>query len=329
MHLKISDVIQLLKIVNSFLDDNKKANQNQVLKQIRFQKIHRGTSFPNYIDSKQFCLDAKILKETRDFLYFTPLGNDVFEHIDSSKFNKIIIEKCIFNNYFSDIIIPILTKFHKTKENELWYEVNEISRLFIGTNILEILYGLEFLQQPDPKKIIVNPQFLNDELIEDSIKNTRKQSQADIEEALVILKKRGQIAEKFVLKYEKDRLKKRFPDKANRVKQISDDWANKGYDIESFNGEGDDILPDRFIEVKGSSGKKFNIFWSQNEIKKAKEFGDEYWIYFVSEINVDTEKCPNYPEMIQNPFERIKPYENNLDDEFLKKFESLHITKND
>lgn len=329
MNLSIFDVIQLLKSVNSFIDENKKANQNQVLIHFRLQKITCGTSSPNYLDSKQFCLDAKILKENGDFLYFTSLGVNIFDAVDSSDFNKVIIEKCIFNNYFSEIITSILSKFHKTTENELWYERDEIYKLFRGTIILEILHNVGFLQQVGSKKIIVNPQFLNDDVIEDSIKSKRKDSQADIDKSLIIQKKIGQIAEKFVLKYEKQRLAKDGKlDKANRVEQISNDWANKGYDIESFDGDGDDILPDRFIEVKGTSRKKFSIFWSQNEIKKAKELGDEYWIYFVSEINSETKECPNEPEMIQNPFDRIKPNENNPDDEFMKKFESLHVTRN-
>ena len=119
-------------------------------------------------------------------------------------------------------------------------------------------------------------------------------------------------------------------DQANRVKQISNDWANKGYDIDSFNGEGEDILPDRFIEVKGTSGKAFSIFWSENEISKAKQLGDEYWIYFVSEINLEDvdNECPNDPKCIQNPYDKIKPYEKNPNDEYAKKIKSIHVTKN-
>ncbi len=329
MKIKISHVIQLLKSVKSSLHSNDKANQNQVQKYFRQQKITQGTLSPNYLDSKQFCLDAKILKENGDSLYFTSLGNNIFKKIDLPEFNKTIVEKCLFNNYFSEIITPILSQFHKTKENELWYETNEICRLFKGNLIsIEFLYDVGFLQHGS-KKITLNPEFLDEDVIEDSIKNKRKQSQADIDQSLLIQKKIGQIAEKFVLEYEKNRLTKRgFTDKADRVEQISDDWANKGYDIDSFNGEGDDILPDRFIEVKGTSRKKFSIFWSENEIKKAKELGDEYWIYFVSEINTETGECPNDPEMIQNPFDKIKPYENNPDDDYVKKIESIHITKN-
>ncbi len=329
MNLSISYVIQLLKSVNSFIDENKKANQNQVLKHFQLQKITQGTSSPNYLDSKQFCLDAKILKENGNFLYFTPLGNSIFDAIDLPEFNRVIVEKCIFNNYFSEIITPILSKFHKTEQNELWYEINEIYKLFKKTNILEILYDVGFLhEEVDSKKIIVNPQFLNDDIIKESIKSKRKQSQAEIDDSLLIQKKIGQTAEKIVLKYEKDRLTKLgSSDKSQRVEQISDDWANKGYDIESFNGEGEDILPDRFIEVKGSSGKRFSIFWSQNEIKKAKELGDEYWIYFVPEIDINTDDHGKI-ERIQNPFDKIKPYENNPDDDYMKKIESIHITKN-
>jgi len=181
------------------------------------------------------------------------------------------------------------------------------------------------------EKIIIKSEFLHSGLVQENIQSKKPQSQKEIDDKLILQKQIGQIAEKFVLKFERDRLIKEGKlDQAKRVKQISDDWANKGYDIESFNGEGDDILPDRFIEVKGTSGKEFSIFWSQNEISKAKQLGDEYWIYFVSEINVDAigNECPNDPKWIQNPFDKIKPYEKNPDDEYMKKDGTIHVTKN-
>ena len=90
----------------------------------------------------------------------------------------------------------------------------------------------------------------------------------------------------------------------------------------------DDLIPDRFIEVKGTTGKNFSIFWSQNEIEAAQELGVKYWIYFVREIDVENETAPNEPEMIPNAFYEIDPFDNDPDNkEFVKKSESIHVTK--
>jgi len=330
---RIFHIIQLLQHLKSFIGEKRKTNQNAFEKYFQIKKIPDKTSYPDYYESKKFCLNAKLIEEKENFLNFTKLGESILKNYNPGnieKFNEEIVEKCLTNNYFSNILIPILAKFHNNKQNELWYEQKEVFDLFKTTKILPILYDVEFLLPPKLEKIFVNPIYAKNYIIEQSINNKRPQSQSDIDDSLLKQKKIGQIAEKFVLEYERERLTKLgCPDKAKKVEQISEDWANKGYDIESFNGkESDDILPDRFIEVKGTAGRKFSIFWSENEIETAKELRGEYWIYFVSEINTETEKPPNEPERIQNPFEKIKPYENNTYDEFTKKFESLHITKN-
>ena len=178
-------------------------------------------------------------------------------------------------------------------------------------------------------QIVVNSIYQKNEIIKEQQTKKRKISQIQLEKTLEIEKKVGQIAEKIVLNFEKNRLEKDgYLKKAEKVEQISEDWANKGYDIESFDGPGEEILPDRFIEVKGTTGKNFSIFWSENEIKKAKELREKYWIYFVSEIDIENETSPKDPERIQDPFIEIDPYNNNENNDFNKKSESIHVTKN-
>lgn len=50
---------------------------------------------------------------------------------------------------------------------------------------------------------------------------------------------------------------------------VTDEFANAGYDIESFQNL-DSIIIDRFIEVK-SFENKIQFYWSKNELEKAKE----------------------------------------------------------
>ena len=50
------------------------------------------------------------------------------------------------------------------------------------------------------------------------------------------------------------------------------------------------------------------------------ELGKRYWIYFVSEIDIENKTSPNIPEMIQDPFNRIDPLNINPENtEFDKK----------
>ena len=80
--------------------------------------------------------------------------------------------------------------------------------------------------------------------------------------------------------------------------------------------------PDRLIEVKGSTGDDFDIFWSQNEIETARENRDKYWIYFVPGVNIKS-KTSKDPILIPDPITNV------LDsDQYKEKKETLHLIKN-
>jgi len=239
------------------------------------------------------------------------------------------------NNYFSNILIPILQKFKINKQNNLWAEPETVFELFKSTNnmdLVNILYNIEFFILEE--QVSVNPIYADNFIIAKTVENQKPQSQSELDEKLLKQKLIGQYAEEVVLNYERQRLVDLgCIEQAKRVNQISIDDTKRGYDIESFNGiESDNIFPDRFIEVKGTTGKEFSFFWSENEIEKAKDLQNEYWIYSVIEIdlNVESEKYTIEPEMIPDPYSRIRPYEENTpNDEFLKKQKkTFHITKN-
>jgi len=112
----------------------------------------------------------------------------------------------------------------------------------------------------------------------------------------------GEMAEKFVLQWEKKRLK----NQGNRteslcVKRISKKRINAGYDIESFNGTAKFLEHDRFIEVKGSGDPKVRFVWTQNEMMKAAELGNKYWIYFVGGIERRRKRMTREPVTLCDP----------------------------
>ena len=95
------------------------------------------------------------------------------------------------------------------------------------------------------------------------------------------LKKVGDVGEELVVEMEKRRLfKLGRKDLADRVVHASKEIGDGlGYDIESFNVEGE-IVEKMYIEVKATTGgvsKPFDV--SANEVEVSSEIGDNYYIY--------------------------------------------------
>ena len=109
--------------------------------------------------------------------------------------------------------------------------------------------------------------------------------------------KRGLEAEIFVLKLERERL----PQKAYKIKRISDFDVSAGYDIVSFS-DSDSAVYDRFIEVKCYLGSP-HFYWSENEVDVAKRKGERYILCLVDYTRITEEGYE--PEYISNPYEVI------------------------
>jgi hypothetical protein len=131
-------------------------------------------------------------------------------------------------------------------------------------------------------------------------------SSRDLLRRISFQNKLGGHAEKLVLSYEKERLRKanrKFQAEMARV--ISKLRPSAGYDIESFDGNKKNIAYDRFIEVKACSEDKIRFYWTKNECNKAKELKDRYWIYLVKNLQL-SKKGPIIPIMFKNPINIFK-----------------------
>jgi len=87
----------------------------------------------------------------------------------------------------------------------------------------------------------------------------------------------GQIAEEWVVEYEKSRLDGH--PLGELIEKISDTDVTAGFDIRSFDSL-ESAVPSRHIEVKSYHGE-LEFHWSENEIDAAKRLGTSYWIYLV------------------------------------------------
>jgi len=156
------------------------------------------------------------------------------------------------------------------------------SNLFISANCTELF-----------ETLVVNS------LREKNQRQKRKISLLELKTRLDGQEELGEKAEIFVLDFEQQRLQGHSS--VERIRRVSEDCANAGFDIESFN-DNESVFVDRFIEVKSYSENAV-FYWSQNEIETAKELAEKYFLYLVDRNKMSQS---NYaPRIFQNPYQKI------------------------
>jgi len=322
MVIKLKQIPKLLEIIKKFeITDNTKPIISYVEKTFNNSPV-TDAIYPDFNDLGNFCKNAGLLIFDNNMIKITELGNRIFEKIEKNpnfdaQTKKLFVENCFLQGFFSSLIKEGLSRFVKDN-NHIWAPSEKVFDLFSDKSLLPLLYECDLLTLIGDK-VILNPAYAH----KINLKTTKqvRLTQKQIDTQLKLMKKIGEIAEEIVLEYEKKRLSKlghKF--EASKVQQISPNYANAGYDIVSFNEKTFDGEYDRFIEVKGSSGKEIDFHWSENEIKTAEELGNRYWLYFVNNIDLYMRSSPQEPLKIQNPFDNIFKNSN-----YVKKSESYHI----
>lgn len=120
--------------------------------------------------------------------------------------------------------------------------------------------------------------------------STRKVSIEELEKRLIKDRELGEQAEKFAMQYEK--IKLHDSGISLEPEQISLIDASAGFDILSFFSN--NIENEKYIEVK-SCDEKYAFHISENEIKKAKTYGDRYYLYLFNRYEKSIKE-------IQNPY---------------------------
>lgn len=212
---------------------------------------------------------------------------------------QIISERIVFKGAWS-IHARSLFEFFSVNQSTATYELSTIdTSLPITQNAtvhffkyLGILQDGEFVIQVDKKY---------SELVYQLTADSKAISEQQLEKMLMENNKLGAKAEQAVVDFEKRRLVKMGKNvQAELVKRISTINTAAGYDVESFDGSTDDIFPNRFIEVKATTGDEIRFYWTNNEIEVAHKKKKKYWIYMMKSFK---ENKPNEstPIMIQNP----------------------------
>lgn len=152
-----------------------------------------------------------------------------------------------------------------------------------SSSLLEVLDELVFEESDKKQNNDLNydlPKF-NPVNIQVKEKKEKAKTNSKLRKPSPPSKKVGDAGEKYVYEYEKNKLLScGMENLANKiVKQYEDLSTFPGYDIQSFDEDGNEI----YIEVKSTKGKSKNYFEiSENEINAARSLGENYFIYQVT-----------------------------------------------
>lgn len=222
--------------------------------------------------------------------------NSVNQMID--KFNEFLFLALKNDDEFHNIFCS------EHLSHDIIYKSLQINNAAFGlkhTNFKQLLIDFRVIKNhptPEINYFIINVRYkkLFDKTVLPEIKK-RKIGIEEFRKSMELQQIYGEEAERFVVDYETKRLNNK-----KEINWVAEYIVNEGYDVASYNNE-NDIVPNRFIEVKSYDGDTPYFFWSRNEYLTAKRKQVEYWIYLVNRKEMNNK---NYiPIMKQNPYESI------------------------
>lgn len=258
----------------------------------------------NYKETLDFLRGLKLVKVKDDIIILTDEFTKIIKEYNQNEsiINNFLLKKLINSkNIFSREIFTYLSNF-KTYNDSFEYTPTIERRLKeSGIRNLFIELGLTWYDRQNKKYEIT------DNYILDFI-NYIENRKMTLEELQFILKKQedlGKAAELEIIKYEKNRLKKK-PQLLKYIEHTSKCNILAGYDIKSCELEKNDFqTPElRFIEVKAVSILNYRFNWSRNEIDKSKLYGMQYYLYLLPMIKgkrFDIKKL----KIIRDPYKNI------------------------
>lgn len=253
-----------------------------------------GKHYLSIADLTSYCIAFGWIQVSEDTISVTP---DIAALLgDKEKLNYLLIKSTI-NQLFKGNILDSGMFYYDSVQSRFAFK-NELLPLSLSAirNMLVSQGFLIPLRESKSTRFYISCTY--DALIAKHCKEHHKQ--LSIEQ----LKKRlehdefvGEIAELFVLEYEKRRLGLPLCEKVQRISEID---VMAGYDIVSFDSPYSQE-PDRFIEVKAVSSSGF--YWSKNEYETSKLKGDKYYLYLIeiSKIN----EADYLPQIIKNPAKNV------------------------
>jgi len=263
----------------------------------------------NYKETLDFLKGLKLVKIKDDIIILTDEFTKIIKEYNQNEniINNFLLKKLINSkNIFSREIFTYLSNFKIYNDSFEYTPTIERRLKESGIRNLFIELGLTWYDRQNKKYEIT------DNYVLDFIKYIENRKMT-LEELQFILKKQedlGKAAELEIIKYEKNRLKKK-PQLLKYIEHTSKCNILAGYDIKSCELEKNDFqTPElRFIEVKAVSILNYRFNWSRNEIDKSKLYGMQYYLYLLPMVKgkrFDIKKL----KIIRDPYKNIFKNEN-------------------
>ena len=246
--------------------------------------INTSIDFNNSIYRYDVGVNSLKLLENARFISKIDSGYEKSNKYDRGLFDRKINE--YLNRVFvNDVLSLLMGKTHFVAETKRI----RISRNYIPLRYMGLLMLLESLNEiQSVDKDIVLSQRLSNKIINNSIVTPEQ-----LEKKLIHQNELGEIAEQFVMQFEKKALVEKNIDL--EPIQISKIDVSAGYDILSYYSN--NIEDIKYIEVKNCDNK-YSFFLSQNEVEMAKATGDKYNLYLYNRVQ-------DYVEIINNPYKKF------------------------
>lgn len=225
-----------------------------------------------------------------------------FEITESQK--QIIAERIVFKGAWSNHARELFEHFAANTQTTL-YELSTVETS-LPQNQNVTVHFFKYLGILQEENFLIQVHKRYSQLVYELTADSKAISEQQLEQLLMENRKLGAQAENAVVEFEKQRLLKMGKTiQSELVKRISTINTAAGYDIESFDGTTDDVFPNRFIEVKATTGEDIRFYWTINEREVAKKKKKQYWIYVLTNFRED-KPSESLPTTIQNP-EHIIP----------------------
>lgn len=300
----LNEINRVLLVVKNLEIKNNGAKEKSVTELLNRYCLDAQNS--DSVANIQGCISFGLIRRKKDRLFHSVHGAKLFDlrTIDDGK--TLLNLNAEQRQYLLSVLIEseyrvelegILGKFRVDHNQNIWFYDSKIPNKSWNQDLVNVLFQLGFLTFTS-SRIEID---IHENIVVSRIRHRITKSEQQLLEMLSARRETGRAAEALTLQFEKQRLiTAGYEHLALAVTRISDQDVFAGYDVISFNGKKSGLEHDRYIEVKGTSGKNPVFYWSRNEIEMAKKYGNQYWIYLWTEVR--SESQGKLERVIQNPY---------------------------
>ncbi len=283
------EINRILLSINNLFQANKGSKLDDVIDDLAAIAISARSSHHNQNINE--CVNLGIIKHNQGRLFITSKGQLLFSlrtmhhnrtNIDLNQEQKNYVLELLFDSsaYKKDLE-TIISSLRFDYKDKIWFYPVDVPSGKWSKNVTNLLFQTKFFVSKSDRILVGR----NKSYYVSKIRHKVARSEETLMKILEKQRKVGAIAEQLTMNYENDRLEKDgYSELALSIQCISREDVFAGYDILSYNGKDSTLSHDRVIEVKGTAGMEPIFYWSKNEIEKAKQHKNKYWIYLWTEV---------------------------------------------